>query len=253
MRGRGAVLAAHGQLEMGARAGHFEKDAVVAVVAGEAADLGEAQAIPVEAHERVQALGVTGDPQLHGLTLGNGAGRRGKVCCRQASGVGMTENLELVRSILIEWERGDFRSVDWADPQIEYAILDEPGARFGRGVPAMRGMWREFLTAWEDYRVVAHEYRELDGERVLVALRARGRGKTSGIDLDATAGGRGSANLFQLRRGKVTRLVSYFDRDQALADARADPAAPAAARRRGGAGPPHGRPRIPPPLSGLRA
>ena len=64
----------------------------------------------------------------------------------------MSENLELVRSILAEWERGDFRSVDWADPQIEYAIVDEPGSQVGRGVAAMTRTWREFLTAWEDYR-----------------------------------------------------------------------------------------------------
>src|SRR5438552_13893510 len=130
----------------------------------------------------------------------------------------MSENLELVRTILAEWERGDFRSVDWADPQIEYAIVDEPGSQVGRGVAAMTRTWREFLTAWEDYRVEANEYRELDGERVLVALRARGRGKASGLDIAASGGGRGSANVFYVRGGKVRRLVSYFDRDRALAD-----------------------------------
>ena len=130
----------------------------------------------------------------------------------------MSENLELVRSILAEWERGDFRSVDWADPQIEYAIVDEPGSQVGRGVAAMTRTWREFLTAWDDYRVEAHEYRELDEERVLVALRAQGRGKASGLDIGAAGGGRGSANVFHVRDGRVTRLVSYFDRDRALAD-----------------------------------
>jgi hypothetical protein len=82
----------------------------------------------------------------------------------------------------------------------------------------MTRTWREFLTAWDDYRVEAHEYRELDEERVLVALRAQGRGKASGLDIGATGGGRGSANVFHVRRGKVTKLVSYFDRGRALAD-----------------------------------
>ena len=130
----------------------------------------------------------------------------------------MSENLKLVHSILAEWERGDFRSVDWAHPQIEYAIADEPGSRAGRGVAAMTRTWRAFLTAWDDYRVEAREYHELDAERVLVTLRAQGRGKASGLDIGATGGGRGSANVFHLRGGKVTRLVSYFDRDLALAD-----------------------------------
>ena len=78
--------------------------------------------------------------------------------------------------------------------------------------------WRAFLTAWDDYRVEAREYHELDAERVLVTLRAQGRGKASGLDIGATGGGRGSANVFHVRGGKVTRLVSYFDRDRALAD-----------------------------------
>jgi ketosteroid isomerase-like protein len=130
----------------------------------------------------------------------------------------MSENLELVQSILAEWERGNFRSVDWAHPQIEYAIVDEPGSRVAWGVAAMTRTWREFLTAWDDYRVEAHKYRELDEERVLVALRAHGRGKASGLDIGVTGGGRASANVFHIRGGKVTRLVSYFDRDRALAD-----------------------------------
>src|SRR2546429_1269634 len=130
----------------------------------------------------------------------------------------MPENLELVHSILAEWERGNFRSIEWADPQIEYAIVDEPGSQLGLGVAAMTRTWREFLTAWDDYRVEAHEYRELDEERVLVALRAQGRGKASGLDIGAAGGGRGSANVFHVRDGRVTRLVSYFDRDRALAD-----------------------------------
>ena len=70
----------------------------------------------------------------------------------------MSENLKLVHSILAEWERGDFRSVDWAHPQIEYAIADEPGSQLARGVGAMGRTWRAFLTAWEDYRVVGAEY-----------------------------------------------------------------------------------------------
>ena len=128
------------------------------------------------------------------------------------------DNLELVHSILAGWERGNFRWVEWAHPQIEYAIVDEPGSEVGWGVAAMARTWRAFLSAWEDYRVEAREFRELDDERVLVALTARGRGKTSGLDLGETRGGWRSANVFHVRGGKVTRLLSYFDRDRALAD-----------------------------------
>jgi hypothetical protein len=69
---------------------------------------------------------------------------------------------------------------------------------------------------WEDYRVEAEEYRELDDERVLVFIRIGGRGKTSGLEVDQF--GREAANLLHIRDGRVTRLVLYWNRERALAD-----------------------------------
>jgi ketosteroid isomerase-like protein len=125
-------------------------------------------------------------------------------------------NLELVRSIVEGWARGDFSSFEWADPEIEFVRADGPAPGTWIGLDGMVEGWRGFLTAWEDFRTEADEYRELDDERVLVLMHWGGRGKTSGLDLDQmqTRG----AGLFHLRGGKVTRLVNYLDREQALTD-----------------------------------
>jgi hypothetical protein len=127
----------------------------------------------------------------------------------------MSENLDLVRSIYADWEQGDFRATDWAHPEI---VLEGTGfdAIQTRGVAEMRLAWRDWMKAWDAYRVEADDFRELDDDRVLVLMHHGGAGKASGVGIDGirTAG----ANLFEIQRGKVTRLVLYWERDQAFAD-----------------------------------
>jgi ketosteroid isomerase-like protein len=128
----------------------------------------------------------------------------------------VSANLDLVRSIYAAWERGDFSSADWADPEIEYVIADGPEPGRWSGLAGMTEGARVNLNAWEEYRVEAEEYRELDAERILVLLDFSGRGKTSGLELRhvRTQG----AQLFHLRGGKVTTHTHYWDRERAFAD-----------------------------------
>jgi ketosteroid isomerase-like protein len=125
-------------------------------------------------------------------------------------------NLDLVRSIHAAWERGDFSSAGWADPEIEFVIADGPAPGTWTGLAGLVEGWRDFLSAWADVRSEVDDYRELDDERVLVLLHFSARGKTSGLEVGQirTKG----ANLLHVRDGKVTRLVVYFDRERALAD-----------------------------------
>ncbi len=122
-------------------------------------------------------------------------------------------NVDLVRSIYAEWERGDFSAVEWAHPEIEFSIVGGPDPGSWTGVVGMAQGWRQWLSAWDDYHAEADEYSELDDERVLVAGRMRGRGKTSGVNVETEF-----ANLLHLRNHKVWRLCLYSDRDRALAD-----------------------------------
>ena len=124
-------------------------------------------------------------------------------------------NVDLVRSIYAGWERGDFSSVDWADQDIEYVRADGPAPGSWRGFARIAEAMRDFMNAWTELRVIAEDYRELDGERVLVLVHASGRGKASGLDLGEMGK---AAQLFHVQDGKVTRLVTYYDRDRALVD-----------------------------------
>jgi ketosteroid isomerase-like protein len=128
----------------------------------------------------------------------------------------VSANLDLVRSIYADWERGDFSSSEWAHAAIEYVIADGPDRGSTKGLESMAAAWRGVMSGWEELRTEADEYRELDDERVLVLLRRSGRGKRSGLELGEMQSK--GAVLFHVHDGKVTTLVWYWDRDRALAD-----------------------------------
>jgi hypothetical protein len=94
----------------------------------------------------------------------------------------------LVRSILADWKGGDLRSVDWVDPEMEFVFVDGPVPGTWRGLAGLAEAFRDFLSAWEGFRVIVDEVRELDDERVLALTHAGGRGRASGVELaDAQA------------------------------------------------------------------
>ena len=127
----------------------------------------------------------------------------------------MAENLDLVSSIYTDWERGDFRSVDWAPPEIVFESTGFDSTRT-TGIIEMGQRWRDWMGVSQDYRTEAEEFRELDGGRVLVLMHYGGRGKASGVGIEGvkTQG----ANVFDIRDGKLTRLALYWNREDALAD-----------------------------------
>ena len=131
----------------------------------------------------------------------------------------MSANLDLVRSIHADWERGDFSRAEWADPEIEFVVAEGPDAGRHTGVAAMAKAYGDFLSAFEGYRYMADKYRQLDDGRVLVSGRmAGGRGKASGLGVAPGVQPQPGANLFQVCDGKVKSIVMYFDRDRAFAD-----------------------------------
>jgi hypothetical protein len=121
-----------------------------------------------------------------------------------------------VRSIFADWERGDFSAAEWAHAEIEFVFADGPSPGTWKGLAAMRATMREYLSTWQNARLEAEEYRELDEDCVPVLNRPYGRGKTSGLD-PSDVGATG-AQVFYVHDGRVVRLVVYLVRDRALAD-----------------------------------
>jgi hypothetical protein len=125
----------------------------------------------------------------------------------------VSENLDLGRSIRAAWEHGDYSSSEWADPAIELVYADGPGPGSRTGLDSGRDFGRDLLGAFKDFRGEAESYRELDDERVLVLIRFRGRGKTSGELEQIQAKG---ANVFHIQAGNVTKC-RYLSRPRARA------------------------------------
>jgi hypothetical protein len=70
-------------------------------------------------------------------------------------------NLDLVRSIYVAWERGDFTSDEWVHPEIEVVFTDGPTPGSLRGITGFTDGWRDFLSTWEGLSLVVDEYLEL--------------------------------------------------------------------------------------------
>jgi ketosteroid isomerase-like protein len=128
--------------------------------------------------------------------------------------VSTSTNLDLVRSLYADWERGDYFSRgDWAHPEIEFLIIGGPEPGNWTGLSGMARGFRAWLDAWVDLQTKVKEFRSLSDERVLVFGYMSGRGKTSGVEVKM-----GFVNVLDIRDGKVVRLCLYGDRDRALAD-----------------------------------
>jgi ketosteroid isomerase-like protein len=125
-------------------------------------------------------------------------------------------NVELARSIFAAWERGEYRFTGWEDDEIEWVRPDGPEPGRWSGLDEIAEGWRSWLAAWDEFRIEPEACRELDSERVLVLAIYKGRGRSSGLDIgQITAKG---AGVFRIRDGKVTHLITYWDRERALAE-----------------------------------
>ena len=122
------------------------------------------------------------------------------------------EALEIVKGIFRNWERGDFTSVEWADPGISYEVPGpDPEVH---GIEEMQRSWLRFLQSYENLRIEATSFHPA-GDTVVVEQTFHGKGRSSGIPLEEIAG----AAVFTIRDGKVIRFRGYTNLPDALTDA----------------------------------
>ena len=123
------------------------------------------------------------------------------------------ENVAIVRELMGAVDRRDIDTfAGVVTPDFEwfplFAAHVEGDAYRGReGIEAFLG---EVDETWEEFRPMPEEYRDL-GDRVLALGRLRTRGRTSGVPNDSPWGG-----VYELRGGKVSRIRTYLDHDEAL-------------------------------------
>ena len=126
-------------------------------------------------------------------------------------------NVAIVKGIFDAWGRGDFTSVEWADPEIEFSIPG-PDPHVHRGVESTGRAWAEWLSAFDEFSVAGEEFRDV-GDKVVVRQLFRGKGKGSGIPIDEIPGG----SVVTLRDGKVIRFEGHTSFEAALATAGLEP------------------------------
>jgi hypothetical protein len=126
------------------------------------------------------------------------------------------DNVEIVRALCADWDQGNYDAAEWADPGIEFVIADGPAPGRWLGHEGMATGWRSWLQAWDDFQQRTDEVREIGNDRVLALYRGSGRGKVSGLELAHES--RYGIGVFDLRDGKVTRFLIYFNGELGLAE-----------------------------------
>jgi ketosteroid isomerase-like protein len=114
------------------------------------------------------------------------------------------ENVETVRRFL----DGDVEeALSYADPDIVWNPIEELPTQGHDAVRASLARWK---AEWDDYEVLPEEFVD-SGDRVLATVRLRGRGRGSGVEIDARF-----YDLYTLRDGKIVRMDQFTERSKAL-------------------------------------
>jgi ketosteroid isomerase-like protein len=122
------------------------------------------------------------------------------------------ENVEIVKRFVDafnERERETFAAMTTPDFEWTTSMMAVEGEVFW-GREGIDTYFERMREVWDDFRGFAEDYRDL-GDRVLSLGWLEGRGRASGVPVSTPL-----AILFDIRGGKVSRMRSYLDQDEAM-------------------------------------
>jgi ketosteroid isomerase-like protein len=123
------------------------------------------------------------------------------------------DNVEIAKRVVDAFNRRDVEDFFLlAAPDFEW-FPAMAGTVEGGGYRGRDGIEKYLVDigeAWEEYRVFAEEFRDLD-DRVVMLGRIEGRGRGSHAWIDSPTG-----TIFEFLGGKMSRLRTYLDHGEAL-------------------------------------
>ena len=91
------------------------------------------------------------------------------------------------------------------------ALSDTTRDRNLRGIDAFRELWRDWLSAWESFRLDVRDLRPLADSRVLALVDMHARPKAGDMEMSLPG-----AAIWTLTNAQVSRIQLFLDRDRAL-------------------------------------
>jgi ketosteroid isomerase-like protein len=124
----------------------------------------------------------------------------------------MSKNVELVREALAAFLRGDLdRALEFAHPDVvSFRAPPLPDSQTYHGIDGVLQMYDDWTADFEEFEMQVVELTEV-GDRVVVEMVQRGRGKASGVVVEGRFW-----FVYTLRAGRIARQDVYGDKEQAL-------------------------------------
>ncbi len=124
----------------------------------------------------------------------------------------MSEPRKKLKTLYEEWAQGDYSRSDIFDPEMEMESIGMAEPMHAHSYEEFVDLMREWLSAWGRPLTIDAEEMIESGERILVLVRWKGRGKGSGVEMESPG-----AHLWTFRDGRVVRYQVFRDRDEARA------------------------------------